>query len=124
MDQSRGGLSIPIQIPLDDEHYLDRQCPSVNCQSSFRVLFEDWKEKVSDVRVFCPICREEAKATEWNTPDQAEYIKQVGLRHIQGLIGEAMARALFSFLCHTDLGPPLWWFRSVLQRNWNKNSLA
>jgi uncharacterized Zn finger protein (UPF0148 family) len=97
MDQSLGGLSIPIQMPLDDERYFDRQCPSVNCQSSFKVFFEDWKEKVSDVRVFCPICREQAKATEWNTPDQVEYIKQVGLRHIQGLIGEAMSQDVSAF---------------------------
>jgi len=27
-----------------------------------KVLFEDWQNKLSDVRAFCPICREEAQA--------------------------------------------------------------
>lgn len=97
MDQSQGGSSIPIQMPLDDEGYFDRQCPSVNCQSGFKVFFEDWKDKVSDVRVFCPICREGAKATEWNTPDQIEHIKQISFRHIQDVIEEAMSRDVSAF---------------------------
>ena len=72
VDQRQGGISIPIQMPLDGEGYFDRQCPSGNCQSGFKVLFEDWKIKVSDACVFCPICREEAEAGEWNTPGQGQ----------------------------------------------------
>jgi uncharacterized Zn finger protein (UPF0148 family) len=97
LDQSQGGISIPIQMPLDDEGYFDRQCPSANCRSSFKVLFEDWRDKVSDARVFCPICREEAEATNWNTPDQVEYIKQVGIRHIQGIVSDAMSQDVREF---------------------------
>ena len=92
IDRSQGGISIPIQIPLDEDGYFDRKCPSANCQSAFKVFFEDWRDKVSDARVFCPICREEAAATEWNTPDQIGYIKQIGLRHIRGIIDEALSR--------------------------------
>lgn len=92
LDRSEGGISLPIQMPLDDEGYFDRRCPSANCQSSFKVLFEDWRDKVSDAGAFCPICREEAAATEWNTPDQVEYIKQAGLRYIQGVFNDAMTQ--------------------------------
>jgi hypothetical protein len=91
LDQSQGGISVPIQMALDDEGYFDRQCPSVACQSDFKVLFEDWKSKASDIQVFCPICREEAKATEWNTPQQCEYIRQVGIQHVLGIVDEALA---------------------------------
>jgi hypothetical protein len=97
LDRSQGGIPIPIQMPLDDEGYFDRRCPSANCQSSFKVLFEDWRDKVSDARVFCPICREEAAATEWNTPDQVEHIKQVSLRYIQGVFNDAMAQDAHDF---------------------------
>lgn len=53
---------------------------------------EDWKQKVSDAQAFCPICREEAKATEWNTPEQREYIRQIGINHIRSIIGQAFSQ--------------------------------
>jgi uncharacterized Zn finger protein (UPF0148 family) len=97
MDKNRGGLSVPIQMTLDGEGYFDRQCPSANCQAGFKVFFEDWRVKVSDERVFCPICREEAKATEWNTAKQVEQIKQVCFGHLQGIVNDAMERDVREF---------------------------
>jgi hypothetical protein len=91
------GSSIPIQIPLDKDGYFDRRCPSDVCQADFKVLFEDWKHKVSAAQVFCPICREEEKATEWNTPEQCEYIRQVGLNHIKSMIGQALSQDATDF---------------------------
>lgn len=92
LDKNHGGASVPIQMPLDGEGYFDRQCPSSNCQSGFKVLFPDWRDKVSDARVFCPICREEAEAREWNTPEQVEHIKQVAIQYAQGIVNDAMAQ--------------------------------
>lgn len=86
------GSQFTISIPIDDDGYFDRRCPSEACQADFKVLMEDWKQKVSDTQVFCPICREEAKSTEWNTPEQQEYIRQVGINHIQGIIGKAFSQ--------------------------------
>ena len=62
------GTAIPIHLPIDDDGYFDRRCPAGACQADFKILFEDWKNKVSDDHVYCPFCRAEAKATEWNTP--------------------------------------------------------
>ena len=50
LDRKQGGISIPIQMPLDDDGYFDRRCPSTACQSGFKVLFEDWQNTLSDVR--------------------------------------------------------------------------
>lgn len=97
LDRRQGGISIAIQMPLDADGYFDRRCPSGACQSDFKVLFADWKEKVSDLRVFCPICREEAKATEWNTPEQCEYIRQVGIKHVRGIVGKALSEDARNF---------------------------
>lgn len=85
-------FSLAISIPLDKDSYFDRRCPSEACQADFKVLMEDWKQKVSDTQVFCPVCREEAQSTEWNTPDQREYIRQVGINHIRGIIGQALSQ--------------------------------
>jgi hypothetical protein len=92
-----GGTQLTISIPIDNEGYFDRRCPSEACQVNFKVLMEDWKAKVSDDQVLCPICREEAKATEWNTPEQQEYIRQVGINYVQGLIGQALSQDASDF---------------------------
>jgi hypothetical protein len=56
-----GAVLVPVGIPIDNDGYFDRRCPSDICQSDFKILFEDWKNRVSDAQVFCPICREEAE---------------------------------------------------------------
>src|SRR6266700_6466535 len=86
------GIHVSIPIPTDNDGYLDRRCPSEACLADFKVLMEDWKHKVSDAQVFCPIWREEAKSTEWNTPEQHEYIRQVGINHIQGIVSQALSQ--------------------------------
>ncbi|QBD75170.1 hypothetical protein EPA93_03840 [Ktedonosporobacter rubrisoli] len=86
------GSQITISMPTDNDGYFDRRCPSEACQADFKVLMEDWKQKVSDAQVFCPICREEAKATEWSTSEQQEYIRQAGINYIQGKIGQALSQ--------------------------------
>jgi len=92
IELSGGTISVPIEIPIDEEGYFDRRCPSNACQTDFKVLMEDWKVKVTDAQVFCPLCREEAKATEWNTPEQQEYIRRVGINHIRGMVGKALSQ--------------------------------
>jgi len=97
LKKMEGGSQFIISIPIDNDGYFDRRCPSEACQADFKVLMEDWKQKVSDSQVFCPICREEAKATEWNTPEQQEYIRQVGINYIQGIIGPALSQDASDF---------------------------
>ncbi len=86
------GSFVSISVPLDNEGYLDRRCPSDICQADFKVLMEDWDHKFSDAQVFCPICREEAESTEWNTPEQQEYIGQIGGNYIAGIINQALSQ--------------------------------
>lgn len=84
------GVRVPINLPLDDEGYFDRQCPSEECGTNFKVLFEDWRDKVSDEKVFCPICRFQTTSDSWNTPEQHKYITAVLRNHVQGIITSAM----------------------------------
>jgi len=92
LKKMEGGSQFTISIPIDNDGYFDRRCPSEACQADFKVLMEDWKQKVSDAQVFCPICREKAKATERNTPGQQDYIRQIGINYIQGMIGQALSQ--------------------------------
>src|SRR5206468_705952 len=73
------GVRISIQLPLDEQGYMDRRCPASKCHTEFKICFEDWRNKVRDELVYCPICRHESPSTEWNTVAQQEHIEQVAL---------------------------------------------
>lgn len=87
--QLERGVQVPINLELDDNGYLDRVCPSDDCGTNFKVKFEDWRNIVRDEEVFCPLCRHDTKSTEWNTPEQAEYIQQAATVYVQKELGQA-----------------------------------
>lgn len=98
------GVQVPIQIALDDDGQLDRRCPSEACQAEFKVLLDDWKEKVRDEAAYCPICRYEAKGTDWNTPAQRDYIRKAALSHLQGVVQSALREDSRRFNSHQTRG--------------------
>jgi len=89
LKQLESSAQVPIQLELDDNGYLDRVCPSDECRTHFKVKFEDWRDIVRDEEVFCPFCRHDAKASEWNTPEQTEYIKNAATAYLQKQLGQA-----------------------------------
>ncbi|MDP9357502.1 MAG: hypothetical protein M3R02_19885 [Chloroflexota bacterium] len=88
-------LSVPIE--LDDEGYWDRQCPWEDCGRAFKVLFEDWKAKVPDEVARYPFCGYEAEPTAFNTPEQAEYLRQVAMAEVQRQIGQMLGGVASDF---------------------------
>ena len=87
--QLERGVQVPIELDLDDNGHLDRVCPSDDCGTNFKVMFEDWRDLVRDEEVFCPLCRHDAESSEWNTPEQAEYIQQAATAYLQKELGKA-----------------------------------
>src|SRR5659263_405567 len=88
---------VRIEMPLDENEYFDRKCPNEDCNRIFKVKFKDWRNIVKDEVVYCPICKHEAPATEWNTSEQFEYIKSIGINHIQSQIGKAIQKDASQF---------------------------
>ncbi len=84
---------ISISLQLDDDGFFDRRCPAAECGAAFKVLFEDWKSKVPDEFAWCAICGERSDPQDFNTPEQAEYIKAQALAHITGQLDTAMRSA-------------------------------
>lgn len=84
---------ISVSVPLDDKGYFDRVCPAGKCGGQFKVLFADWKDKVSDARAFCPFCRHEAPADNWNTQGQQRYFQSVAEAEMSRLLNSALGRA-------------------------------
>jgi len=83
-------ISVEVGIPLDEDGYLDRACPNEICQAEFKILVEDWKEKVRDEEVFCPVCRFAAVSSDWFTEEQIEYLKSVALNEFKPVIDNMM----------------------------------
>ncbi|MDB5355232.1 MAG: hypothetical protein JWN24_1685 [Phycisphaerales bacterium] len=83
-----------ISVPLDDKGFYDRLCPNPECGGSFKVLFSDWGEKVSDAVAFCPFCRHEAASDQWHTPEQAEHIRSAALAEMSRLFQGALKRGV------------------------------
>jgi len=91
------GMQVPIEMPLDEEGYLDRQCPKDECHAEFKVLFEDWREKVREEIVYCPMCRHKAESGKWNTPEQERYIEEYGTRYVSEQIDKTLKRDAAQF---------------------------
>lgn len=70
--------SVAIKMPLDDKGYFDRKCPHTECQSDFKVLFEDWRDKVPDDFAVCPKCGKKTEPSNFNTSWQRDYIEELG----------------------------------------------
>lgn len=85
-----GTQSVPVSIPSDADGYSDRECPSTECLSQFKVHEDDWREKVSDDKVFCAFCGHTADSQKWWTQEQIEHAKAVVLNQLQQRINGAM----------------------------------
>jgi uncharacterized Zn finger protein (UPF0148 family) len=88
------GQQVSISMPLDEKRFFDRECPNGECGQRFKVLFEDWRDKVRDEEVFCPFCRHVAISTEWHTPEQVEYIKSAARAEMARLVQGALKRGV------------------------------
>jgi hypothetical protein len=76
--------SISIPIETDEKGYVDRQCPSEECEFLFKVNEEDWRAVFKDEAVWCPLCRHEEPAEEWFSKEQVERAKAEAFEMIEG----------------------------------------
>jgi uncharacterized Zn finger protein (UPF0148 family) len=91
------GVRVGIKMPIDDEGYFDRKCPHEECQQEFKVLMEDWKEKVSDEKVYCPICGYSENSKKWNTPEQERCICDQARNYVKDRLNNAFASSVRKF---------------------------
>jgi hypothetical protein len=83
-------VSIPVNMPLDDDGHFDRLCPWEACHFTFKVLWDDLRDKVPDELAYCPSCRHENSRSAFNTPEQIEYLAQVGAAYLSRRVQQAM----------------------------------
>jgi Zn finger protein HypA/HybF involved in hydrogenase expression len=84
------GQSVSIPIESDENGYIDKQCPSEDCEFIFKVKKEDWLNISKNDAAWCPMCRHEAKVNSWFTKDQVNHAKAEALNNVQGKINKAI----------------------------------
>lgn len=95
--QGLNGRSISIPIEADEKGYIDKQCPSEQCEFLFKVNEEDWSNLFKDEAVWCPMCRHEAPADQWFTIEQVEHAKSEALTVVKGEINNALRTSAQKF---------------------------
>lgn len=87
-------MDIAISLPLDDDGYIRRECPS--CQDEFK-----WHqgpvptrpEDAIDPPVYhCPLCSAVAELNQWFTQDQVQYQEQMVQFHLTDIVGDELQR--------------------------------
>lgn len=97
LDEFKDGYSVPIEILADNDGYLDRECPKEDCLSKFKINEHDWKNKVSDEKVYCPFCGHEAPANEWWVTEHIETGREQVIQGVEGIIGKALEKDAENF---------------------------
>jgi hypothetical protein len=83
--------TIAIKLDLDEDGYLDRECPSDQCLFQFKVNGEDRSKLGKKEPSFCPLCGHSAPPDSWNTTEQVDHAMEQGKAFISGQIGDALA---------------------------------
>lgn len=91
------GSTISVPVETDAEGYVDKECPSENCQFQFKVLSEDWGELFGDDAVNCPLCGHRAPSASWWTAEQIEHAKREAREYVEGIIGSSLHKAVRDF---------------------------
>jgi len=70
-------MEISVDVPLDDDGYVDRECP--NCERPFRWRYgpssETARTNVELTQYHCPYCGIEAAADQWWTREQVQHMQ-------------------------------------------------
>ena len=86
-------MEIPITIHSDEKGYFDRECPNENCLYTFKINMQDWKEKVSDDEVHCPMCGHIDTAAKWWTQEQLESMQEIAASYAMSMITKELDKA-------------------------------
>lgn len=90
-------LSLSLTMQSDEKGYFDRECPNEDCLYTFKVLMNDWKEKVSDEEVHCPLCGHVDTADKWWTQAQLEQMNPIITGWAENYIQESLDKVFGDF---------------------------
>lgn len=86
-------ISVPIELPLDSDGFLRRECPT--CEHEFKWFAHDEGDVEAEPveQYFCPLCGQADGPDSWWTPAQLDYAEAVAAPEIEQLTQDAIGRA-------------------------------
>ena len=75
------GNNIKIPISSDEDGFVGRECPNLECEGYFKVQFGTGL-KGENLPCYCPYCGHRSSHDHFWTKEQIEYIKSFALREI------------------------------------------
>lgn len=84
-------IIVDVDLALDDDGFLDRQCPETRCRRYFKVVHSDW-ESSDTVVATCPFCGYKDEPSEFTTVEQEDYLRQIGESYAQELLQQLMGQ--------------------------------
>lgn len=90
-------LEISVPVEPDEKGYIDKQCPSEECEFIFKVNEEDWSNIFKDEAVWCPFCKYEAPANEWLTKEQVEHAQAEAMEMLKSRFSAAISSGVQKF---------------------------
>lgn len=93
-------MEIPVMFQSDSKGYIDRLCPNENCSYIFKINMKDWKEKVSNEEVHCPMCGQIATPDKWTTQEQLDAMRELVIDFAKVMTLKKVDEA-FSGLAHS-----------------------
>jgi hypothetical protein len=85
-------ISIPVSLPLDQDGFLRRECPT--CEQQFKWYAHQEGDSAAEIvhQYFCPLCGAPSGVDTWWTPAQLEFAQGTAGpaldEHVQGLIAD------------------------------------
>lgn len=85
-------INFPITLRSDKKGYLDRECPY--CNFIFKVLMNDWKNKIDGKDVHCPRCGYISSTSMWFTQEQSKSLSSIGLSLAKDYKNKSLRKSL------------------------------
>lgn len=86
-------ISIPIELPLDGDGFLRRECPTCEEQFKWHATDEGDSDAETVDQYYCPLCGVPSGLDTWWTPEQLEHAHGAAGpaidQHISDMVGEA-----------------------------------
>jgi hypothetical protein len=77
--------TVQVSMPLDEDGFLRRECPTCERQFKWRSGSEETVEAAEAPEMYyCPYCAEPADTGSWWTPQQLEYAQQYAAAEVLG----------------------------------------
>jgi len=93
-DGNDGHVNFRVTIPVDDDGFFGRECPS--CEQHFRVSHEDYDRLPDDLRLWCVYCGHNDDHSDFMTQQQVERVTRVAHDYAMQAIGQVLDKSFGS----------------------------